>query len=113
MDELRVFGRPGRAFGIYCEGDEGLKRGVLISEYELDFPIQGLNCHNSLKPTELSLSQCNPAYSWGTLAGPGLWAQALISSCKGASSQGKSVVLPPCGCGGWALGAGASCFGLF
>lgn len=31
VDELRVFGRPGRAFGIYPEGEEGLTRGALIS----------------------------------------------------------------------------------
>lgn len=80
-----------RAFGIYPEGDAGLKGGALLSERELGFPIPAPNCHSF---------QCHPAHTWRTLAGPGFWAQALVSSCKGASCQGKNVLLPPSGCGG-------------
>lgn len=40
MDEVRVFGRSGRMFGFYPEGDEGLKSGVLKKLKERCFNIR-------------------------------------------------------------------------
>lgn len=75
MDEIRVFGRPGGAFGLYPEGDESLKRGILISEYELDFSLQDPNCHNFpepyITPTPAIATLFIPRELWlGQVSGP-------------------------------------------
>lgn len=91
--ELRVLGRPGRAFGIYPEGERGrLNERSFNIRIGVRFPPSAPNCHDF---------QCSPAPTWRTLAGPGFW--ALPGSgffLQGSQFPGKDVLLPPSGCGG-------------